>query len=284
LNSLENSSSPERVKEVITPLLQVNEDFTKSIGLLKHFAADILPPVRYDLATVLIGQGRRSYGEQLREANRDTRDSLDSAISWFQYAVDFEVPMTDDPGQDLSHVRTRFSDSCLPRMLDVALFGEAACIELKPWTHAALVADATSAEVQRRLYDGSGLPIDMVTRDFVDEQLKYVVMFWFDGWGLNVSRVTETSRYLLSLAVNNVGGLVNLLLGYRHDGRFNLNGLYDHFGREAVLNCAEIALENSVISEDQRTTIGALKAEILAPVAPSDEVHQDTRLGPEGSQ
>jgi hypothetical protein len=84
--------------------------------------------------------------------------------------------------------------------------------------------------------------------------------------------------------VNNVGGLVNLLLGYRHDGRFNLNGLYDHFGREAVLNCAEIALENSVISEDQRTTIGALKAEILAPVAPSDEVHQDTRLGPEGSQ
>lgn len=282
LNSLEDQSSPERVKGAIAPLLQAGGDHSKTIGLLKYFASDVHAPARYDLATVLIDQGRRSHGEELREPNRDARDSLDSAVSWFQYAVDFEVPRTDNPSKDLSHLRTRFSNGCLPELIDLALFGTAACIELRPWTHdAALMADATSDEVQRRLYDAAGIPIDLVTAAFVREQLGNVIMYWHDGWGLGTNRVTETSRYLLGLAANNVGALVTLLLWYQHNGHFNLVSLYDHFGREAVLDCTEIALRSPSLAESQTRILKALKVDMSTAAAEPNKSSPEDHTGPE---
>lgn len=274
LNSLEGNASPKCVEQVITPLLNVNEDRRKTIGLLKHFASEVRAPVRYDLATVLIERGCGSIGEV--------------AMSWFLYAIDFEAPPSNNPSADLAHLQTRFP--ALPRLIDVALFGTAACIELKSWTSdASVAADATSNEVERRLYDISGLPIDIVTQSFVDEQLGQIIMRWFDGWGLDHNRLKETSRYLVSLARNDVGGLVNLLRWYRprdhrDDGSFHLEALRDHFGWQAVLECLEIALKTSSLAESQIATLEALKAEMLAAAAKSVESDQEEHTGPEGSQ
>jgi hypothetical protein len=278
LNALDGNSSPEHVKEVVMSLLQMNEDRRKTIGLLKHSAADVRASVRQDLATVLIDHGCKSTRED--------------ALSWFLYAVDFEAPQDSDPSVDAAHLLARLP--LLPRVVDVALFGTASCVELKRWTiEAGTVADATSREIERRLYDTSGLPMDMITEDFVDEQLGVVLMYWYEGWGLNSShleeRLEERSKYLLSLATHNVGALVSLLRWYRpHDqrdtGPFNLHALNDHFGWQIVLKCVQIALETPVLTDGQRAALEALKNEILVKTAKSDESHHDDSSAAEGAQ
>jgi hypothetical protein len=270
---LESASSPERVRQTIAQLLG-GEDRRQTIGHLEHFASDLPSHVRYDVATVLIEEGCRS--------------DIEGSISWFMYAAGFEVPSSGNPDEDLAHLQTRLP--LLPRVVDVAIFGTAACTQLKSWnSDAVVVAEATSNEVERRLYDVSGLPIDMITESFVDEQFGQVIMRWFDGWDLDHNRVEETSRYLVSLARNDVGGLVNILRWYRprdrrDDGPFHLEALRDHFGWQAVLECLEIALKTPSLTESQRATLETLKAEMSAVAAKSVESHQEEHTGPEGSQ
>lgn len=257
LELLGSASSPELVREAVPELFE-GDDRRQAIGRLEYYVSDLSANVRYDLATVLIQEG----------CGRD----MEETFSWLMYAaVRFEVPSTGNPDEDLAHLKARLP--LLPRIVDVAILGEVACRQLKSWNpNATAMADATSIEVERRLYNAFGLPMGNVTSSFVDEQLGQVIMRWFNGWGLDHSRVEETSKYLVSLATNNVEALVNLLRWYhRDDGLFNLGTLDSHFGQAAIFRCLQVALETPTITADQRTTLEDLKAKMLAAKAKPDE-------------